>query len=93
MAGAMHLPPMPTMREIIRVYKLGSIKRLSQNFLLDMNLSRKIVKAGGRGIIGAHVCEVGPGPGGITRALLEAGVESLSVIELDKRFLPSLQVV
>lgn len=92
MAGHMHLPPLPTIREIIRIYKLGSIKRLSQNFLLDTNITHKLVRSMGRNLTGAHVCEVGPGPGSITRPLLEAGVEHLSVIELDKRFIPSLQV-
>ena len=51
----------------------------------------RIVQAPGP-IRGCHVCEVGPGPGGITRAILRSGVERLVVIEKDHRFLPGLQV-
>lgn len=52
---------------------------------------RRLVKSAGS-LKGHHVCEVGPGPGGITRAILEAGVSRLVVIEMDTRFLPGLQV-
>ncbi|KAK3091277.1 hypothetical protein FSP39_018543 [Pinctada imbricata] len=85
-------PPLPTVSDLVRLYKLRAKKQLSQNFLLDMNLCHKLVKAAGD-IGGAHVCEVGPGPGGITRAILQKDVQKLSVIELDKRFLPSLEVL
>jgi len=73
------------------MYKLTAAKKLSQNFILDMSLNHKIVRNAG-GLEGCHVCEVGPGPGGITRAILEAGVQHLHVIEKDRRFLPGLQV-
>lgn len=86
------LPPMPTISDIIRLFKLRSQKKLSQNFLLDMNLTRKIVKCAGN-IEGGYVCEVGPGPGGITRAILEKDVKQLNVIEKDQRFIPSLQIL
>ena len=89
--AALRLPPLPSIREIIRLYKLRAKKQLSQNFLLDCNISRKIVKAAGK-LNESYVCEVGPGPGGITRAILEAGVKQLAVVEKDSRFLPSLEV-
>lgn len=85
------LPPLPTISDIVRLFKLGSQKSLSQNFLLDMNLTRKIVKSAGS-IKDGYVCEVGPGPGGITRAILENDVKELYVIEKDQRFMPNLQV-
>jgi len=88
-AVGLRLPPLPAIRDIIKLYKLNAKKQLSQNFLLDNNISRKIVAAAGS-LKDAYVCEVGPGPGGITRAVLEAGVRQVIVIEKDERFMPSL---
>lgn len=93
MAAGVRLPPLPSIREIIRLYRLRAVKQLSQNFLLDQNISRKIVRAAAGNLRDAVVCEVGPGPGGITRAILEAGVKQLSVVEKDSRFLPSLELL
>lgn len=87
----MRLPPLPTIGDVVRLYKLSATKRLSQNFIMDMSLNRKIVHFAGK-LDGCHVCEVGPGPGGITRAILEQNVAHLHVIEKDRRFLPGLQV-
>uniref|UniRef100_A0A0M3HP76 rRNA adenine N(6)-methyltransferase n=1 Tax=Ascaris lumbricoides TaxID=6252 RepID=A0A0M3HP76_ASCLU len=84
------LPPLPALRDFIHMYKLNAKRILSQNFLMDMNLTRKIVRAAGIEE-GDRVVEIGPGPGGITRAILEAGCERLDVIEIDKRFIPPLQ--
>jgi dimethyladenosine transferase 1, mitochondrial len=90
---AMRLPPLPSVRDLINLYGLRARKQLSQNFLLDPRITDKFVKAAGKKrLIGAHVCEVGPGPGPITRSIVNAGVEKLIVIEKDERFLPSLQV-
>ncbi|BFZ19304.1 hypothetical protein BsWGS_22343 [Bradybaena similaris] len=86
------LPPLPTIQEIIRIYGLTARKKLSQNFILDMNLTHKIVRSAGR-LDDGIVIEVGPGPGGITRAILNTGASKVIVIEKDRRFLPSLEVL
>ena len=87
----LRLPPLPSISDIIRMQNLKAKKQLSQNYLLDSNITRKIVRAAGD-LRNSYVCEVGPGPGGITRAILEAGIKQLIVIEKDNRFMPSLTV-
>ena len=78
----------PPLRETLRAAGLSADKSFGQHFLLDLNICRKIARLAGD-LDGATVIEVGPGPGGLTRALLEAGAKVIAV-EADKRFLPLL---
>jgi 16S rRNA (adenine1518-N6/adenine1519-N6)-dimethyltransferase len=80
---------LPPLREVIRAHGLDARKSLGQNFLLDLNLTSRIARAAGP-LDGRTVLEVGPGPGGLTRALLAAGAERVVAIERDERCLPAL---
>lgn len=82
-------PELPPLREVIEAHGLWAKKSLGQHFLLDNNLLAKIVRAAGP-IAGSHVIEVGPGPGGLTRAILAAGPKHLTAIEKDARCLHAL---
>jgi len=77
------------LREVIARYGLSARKGLGQNFLLDLNLTRRIARAAGP-LSGHTVIEVGPGPGGLTRALLMEGADRVVTIERDARALPAL---
>lgn len=90
--SAPRLPPLPVIRDILKLYNLSAIKRLSQNFLLDQNITNKIVAKAGK-ISGAEVLEVGPGPGGLTQSILRQVPERLIVVEKDKRFKPTLEML
>lgn len=91
--SGLRLPPLPTIRDIVKLYKLQAIKQLSQNFLMDGRLTDKIVKAAGRINGDDIVLEVGPGPGGITRSILKHQPSRLILVEKDRRFLPSLEIL
>jgi 16S rRNA (adenine1518-N6/adenine1519-N6)-dimethyltransferase len=83
---------LPPLREVIRAIGLSAKKSLGQNFLLDFNLIRRIARAAGP-LEGVTVVEIGPGPGGLTRALLVEGARSVVAIEKDARFLPALDAI
>jgi 16S rRNA (adenine1518-N6/adenine1519-N6)-dimethyltransferase len=85
----MNTEELPTLREELEAHDLWANKRLGQHFLLDMNITRRIARAAGD-LRDLTVIEVGPGPGGLTRALLEAGARVVA-IEKDTRFLPLLE--
>jgi 16S rRNA (adenine1518-N6/adenine1519-N6)-dimethyltransferase len=84
------LADLPPLRETLAAKGLLAKKSFGQHFLLDLNLTRKIARVAGP-LEGRTVLEVGPGPGGLTRALLEAGAAQVIAIEKDSRFLELLQ--
>jgi 16S rRNA (adenine1518-N6/adenine1519-N6)-dimethyltransferase len=88
----MSLDTLPPLREVVAAHGLNPKKSLGQNFLFDLNLTRKIARAAGP-LAGAHVLEIGPGPGGLTRALLAEGAASVTAIERDERCLDALAEV
>jgi len=81
---------LPPLRDIIARYGLSTRKALGQHFLLDLNLTRRIVRAAGP-LDGVTVIEVGPGPGGLTRALLESDAAAVVAVERDARCIPALE--
>src|ERR1041384_7885870 len=81
--------PLPPLREVIRRHGLAARKSLGQNFLLDLNLTRRIARAAGP-LDGVTVLEVGPGPGGLTRALLAEGATKVIAIERDDRAIAAI---
>ncbi|NKN38005.1 16S rRNA (adenine(1518)-N(6)/adenine(1519)-N(6))-dimethyltransferase RsmA [Agrobacterium sp. a22-2] len=83
------LDGLPPLRDVIQRHGLDARKALGQNFLLDLNITQKIARTAGP-LEGMTVIEVGPGPGGLTRAILALGAEKLVVIERDARCLPAL---
>jgi len=85
----MNADELPTLRDELEAHGLWANKGLGQHFLLDLNITRRIARAAGD-LAGKTVIEVGPGPGGLTRALLEAGANVIAV-EKDARFLPLLE--
>lgn len=80
---------LPPLREVVATHGLTAMKSLGQNFLFDLNLTRRIARAAGP-LDGACVIEVGPGPGGLTRALLAEGARKVVAIERDERCLAAL---
>jgi len=80
---------LPPLREAIRRHGLSARKSLGQNFLLDLNLTARIARAGGA-LDGITVVEIGPGPGGLTRALIAEGAGQVIAIERDSRAIAAL---
>jgi len=86
-AASVDLPPL---REVIARHGLGARKGLGQHFLLDLNLTRRIARAA-EPLAGCSLIEIGPGPGGLTRALLESAAAHVIAIERDPRCIAALQ--
>lgn len=86
------LDDLPPLREVIRRYDLSARKSLGQNFLLDLNLTARIARASGP-LEGVEVVEVGPGPGGLTRALLALGAARVIAVEKDSRAVVALSEI
>lgn len=80
---------LPPLRDVIRIHDLQAKKSLGQNFLLDLNLTARIARTSGS-LDDVTVIEVGPGPGGLTRALLAEGARKVIAIERDRRCLKAL---
>ncbi|MHC2335056.1 16S rRNA (adenine(1518)-N(6)/adenine(1519)-N(6))-dimethyltransferase RsmA [Bradyrhizobium sp. USDA 4454] len=83
---------LPPLRDIIREHSLSARKSLGQNFLLDLNLTARIARAAGP-LEDCTVIEVGPGPGGLTRALLAMGARRVVAIERDERAIDALDYI
>jgi len=86
----MSIDDLPPLREVIRRHGLAARRSLGQNFLLDLNLTARIARAAGP-LEGVTVVEVGPGPGGLTRALLALGARRVIAVERDERCIAALQ--
>ena len=86
------LDDLPPLRDVIRRHGLSAKRSLGQNFLLDLNLTGRIARAAGP-LDGVMVIEIGPGPGGLTRALLSAGARRVIAVERDPRALPALEEI
>jgi 16S rRNA (adenine1518-N6/adenine1519-N6)-dimethyltransferase len=83
-------PDLPPLREVIRRHGLSARKSLGQHFLLDSNLTHRIARAAGD-LTDSDVIEVGPGPGGLTRALLAVGARKVFAVERDVRCIAALR--
>jgi len=83
---------LPPLRDVIRRHQLSPKKSLGQNFLHDLNLTTRIARAA-EPVEAATVVEVGPGPGGLTRALLSLGAKRVIAIERDQRAIAALEEV
>jgi len=84
--------PLPPLREVLATHGLQARRSLGQNFLLDLNLTARIARAAGP-LEGVTVLEIGPGPGGLTRALLSEGAARIVAVERDARCLAALEQI
>ncbi|MGE4312740.1 MAG: 16S rRNA (adenine(1518)-N(6)/adenine(1519)-N(6))-dimethyltransferase RsmA [Pseudobdellovibrionaceae bacterium] len=84
------LQSLPSIRETIEISGLRAEKKFGQNFILDSNVTDKIARAAGD-LSDKNVIEIGPGPGGLTRSLLNAGAKSVTAIEYDPRAVEALK--
>jgi 16S rRNA (adenine1518-N6/adenine1519-N6)-dimethyltransferase len=89
LSGPDHLPPL---RDVISRHNLVAKKSMGQNYLLDLNLTMKIARTAGD-LSDITVLEIGPGPGGLTRALLAANAKKIITIERDQRFIGALSEI
>ena len=90
----MSQPPdgLPSLGEVVRDLNLAARKGLGQHFILDLNVTRRIARAAGP-LAGKTVVEIGPGPGGLTRALFLEGAERVIAVERDERCRPALEAI
>ncbi len=86
------LEALPPLRDVISAFGLDADKRLGQHFLLDLNLTNRIARAAGNLSEGVTL-EIGPGPGGLTRALLACGAQRLIAVEKDPRCIAALETL
>ena len=85
------LPPdLPPLRDVINRFGLDARKKLGQHFLLDLNLTARIARSAGD-LSNCAVVEIGPGPGGLTRALLQAGAKQVIAVERDPRCVEAIE--
>jgi 16S rRNA (adenine1518-N6/adenine1519-N6)-dimethyltransferase len=89
MSGDLADDGLPPLRDVIEAHGLAAKKSLGQNFLFDLNLTRRIARAAAP-LDDATIIEIGPGPGGLTRALLAEGAKKVIAVERDARALPAL---
>lgn len=90
--SVVRLPPLPSIRDLLKLYHLNAVKRLSQNFLLDQNICDKIIRKLGA-LTNSQVLEVGPGPGPLTRSIIKRAPKRLVLVEKDHRFKPTLDML
>jgi 16S rRNA (adenine1518-N6/adenine1519-N6)-dimethyltransferase len=83
---------LPPLRQVVHDFAISPTKSLGQNFLFDLNLTAKIARSAGD-LTGTYVLEIGPGPGGLTRSLLDSGAKKLIVIERDHRCIGALEQI
>jgi 16S rRNA (adenine1518-N6/adenine1519-N6)-dimethyltransferase len=90
--AALSADGLPSLGDVVRSLGLSARKSLGQNFILDLNLTRRIARAAGP-LAGMTAIEVGPGPGGLTRALFLEGAQRVIAVERDERCRPALEAI